>query len=277
MKAIDPDTYIVAEIWEESVPWLQGDQFDAVMNYPLTEAIIAFAAGDRVIKETVTGRSYAPWPGIDGRVFADRVDRLLALYPWEIQLAQLNLLDSHDTSRFLSIAGGDVASVKLGALLMFAFPGAPSIYYGDEIGLTGALPDHCVRKTFPWHDPDGWNRDLLAYYRAVIALRRARPALRVGAFRRLSASRDTYVFERRLDDATVVIAVNVGDRPVQVLIRLETTVEAMSPPDLLFATENGVTITEGRNNLTIELPPRSGSAIALAAGTTPVTSGGQRQ
>src|SRR3712207_7788190 len=62
IKAINPEAYIVAEIWEESPQWLQGDQFDAVMTYPLTEALIAFTAGDRVRRETVEDRAYKPWP-----------------------------------------------------------------------------------------------------------------------------------------------------------------------------------------------------------------------
>lgn len=277
VKAINAETYIVAEIWEESVPWLQGDQFDAVMNYPLTEALIAFTAGYRVVRETVAGRSYAPWPGIDGLAFAGRIDRLLALYPWEIQLAQLNLLDSHDTSRFLSIAGGDVTSVKLGALLMFTFPGAPSIYYGDEIGLTGALPDHWVRKSFPWHQPDQWNYDLLDFYRALIAVRRAHPALRIGTFRRIAAARESYVFERDLDDDTLVIAANVGDTPVQIPVRTQAPSAVETPVEVLFATRDGVTASAAAD-VVIGLPARSGVVIALPSRAGPVTSeGGYRE
>lgn len=141
VKAINPDAYIVAEIWEESPEWLRGDQFDAVMNYPLTEALISFVAGKRLRRELVEGKGYRPVPGIAARQFADRVDRVLTLYPWPVTLAQLNLLDSHDTARFISIADGDVSSVRLATLLLFTLPGAPSMYYGDEIGLSGGGTD----------------------------------------------------------------------------------------------------------------------------------------
>lgn len=113
IKAINPDAYIVGEVWWDSREWLQGNQFDGVMNYLWTEAAIAFSAGARVQRDQVADRSYYPWPGIDGVTYADKIDYLLALYPWPIQLTQLNLLDSHDTARFITIVDGDRASVKL--------------------------------------------------------------------------------------------------------------------------------------------------------------------
>src|SRR5262249_32892033 len=140
VKAINPEAYLVGEVWGEARQWLQGGRLEGVMTCLCAEAAVAFTAGPRVRPETIAGRAYAPWPGIDGHGYAAKIDHLLGLYPWPIQLTQLNLLDSHDTSRFISMAGGDVASVQLGTLLLFTFPGAPSIYYGDEIGLTGALP-----------------------------------------------------------------------------------------------------------------------------------------
>ena len=105
IRAINPEAYIVAEIWEESPQWLQGDTFDATMNYPLTEALLRFTVGDRLDRATVEGRSYRPYPAMDAPAFADRIDALLSLYPWPVTLVQLNLLDSHDTARFLTIGG----------------------------------------------------------------------------------------------------------------------------------------------------------------------------
>ncbi len=211
IKAINPDAYIVAEIWEESPQWLQGDQFDAVMNYPLNEALIKYVVGDRTRREEVGDRAYQPWPAATAREFADRIDDLLRLYPWPIQLAQLNLLDSHDTARFITIAGGDEGSVRLATLLLMTFPGAPSIYYGDEIGLAGGRPDAFARRTFPWDHPERWNTDLLRFHKDVIALRKAHPALRVGSFQRLYADDAVYVFARALDDSRIVVAVNVAE------------------------------------------------------------------
>ncbi len=261
VKAINPEACIVAEIWHDSRPWLQGDQFDAVMNYLFTEAAIAFAAGHRVVRETVVGRSYAPWPGIDAPGYAAKIDHLLGLYPWPIQLAQLNLLDSHDTSRFLTIAGGDAASVRLGNLLMFTFPGAPCVYYGDEIGLTGALPDHWARKTFPWDHPDRWDTELLTFFKELIALRRAHPALRVGAYHRLVAEGGVYAFARTLDDTSLVVAVNAADDEATVEVPLSRPPTA---PVTLFAMGGSLGYAGTATGLALTLPGRSGIVLDVS-------------
>ncbi|MGL5130904.1 MAG: glycoside hydrolase family 13 protein, partial [Planktothrix sp.] len=133
VKAINPEAYIVGEVWEDSREWLDGKQFDGVMNYLFTAPTIAFIAGDRVKIELVESPSYFPYPALSAKEYGQKIQDLLALYPWEIQLTQLNLLDSHDTARLITIAGGDKASVELATLLLFTFPGAPSIYYGDEV------------------------------------------------------------------------------------------------------------------------------------------------
>jgi neopullulanase len=99
---------------------------------------------------------------------------------------------------------------------MFAYPGAPCIYYGDEIGLTGRHDPDC-RKTFPW-DPSKWDQGLLAFAKQLIALRRAHPALRRGSYHRLYAADGVYVFGRQLDGERLVIALNAapGTRSIEV-------------------------------------------------------------
>ena len=92
--------------------------------------------------------------------------------------AQLNLLDSHDTARFITCARGDESALRLAALFMLTYPGAPCIYYGDEIGLDGRHDPDC-RKAFPC-DENRWNHDLRDFFKRCIALRWAHPALRRG-------------------------------------------------------------------------------------------------
>ncbi|HNP74373.1 MAG TPA: glycoside hydrolase family 13 protein, partial [Kouleothrix sp.] len=213
VKAINPEAYIVGEIWHDSRPWLQGDQFDAVMNYLFTEAAIAFCAGPRVLPDQVAGRSYHPIPALSGYDYANKIDWLLQIYPWEIQLAQLNLLDSHDTARLISIANGDTASVRLATLLQMTYPGAPSIYYGDEIGLPGTNFDPDTRRGMPWANRERWDMDLLAYHKQLIALRHAHPALRTGAYARLHADDATYAFARADAAEALLVAVNVAEQP----------------------------------------------------------------
>lgn len=190
------------------------------MNYPFTGAAIAFAAQDRVDPALVGDRAYIPYPALSGEEYGRSIDRLLGLYPWEVQHAQLNLLDSHDTARCLTLAGNDEASLRLASLLLFTFPGAPCVYYGDEIGLTGGIPDRWARKSFPWERPEVWNRGLLEHYRELIALRRAHPALRTGRYRSLTAEGAAYAFLREGDGEALLVAVNAGDTPAALSVPL---------------------------------------------------------
>jgi cyclomaltodextrinase len=212
VKAINPDAYIVGEVWHEAGQWLQGDQFDAVMNYLFTGPTIAYTAGPRVRPELIEGRDYSATPPLSAMSYASTIDWLLNLYPREIQLAQLNLLNSHDTARLLTIAGGDRASVHLATLLLLTFPGAPSIYYGDEIGLAGGV-DPDSRRTFPWDTPETWDLEVLDYHKRLIALRHAHPALRTGTFHRLYADLDVYAFVRMLDGKRILVIVNAAEEP----------------------------------------------------------------
>ena len=263
VKAINPDAYIVGEIWEEARPWLEGDQFDGVMNYRFTEAVLRFVVGERLDRQTVLDKGYRPWPAANGLEFAAAIERLLRLYPWPIQLAQLNLLGSHDTARFLTIAGGDEASLRLGALLLFTFPGAPSVYYGDEIGLTGGPPDAMARKSFPWDHPETWRAALRAYHKELIALRLAHSALRVGDVEPLAATADTYAFGRVLEGTYLVVAVNVAEGPR--LARVAPTAPGVRSglPSVLFGAPQDLNATSGAYTFT--LPARAGVVLDLSA------------
>ncbi|MBF2078400.1 MAG: glycoside hydrolase family 13 protein [Synechococcales cyanobacterium T60_A2020_003] len=216
-KAVNPDAYIVGEVWTDSRQWLDGTQFDGVMNYLFTAPTIAFTAGDRVQIEYVENMSYEPYPALNAEGYAHKIQALLQLYPWEIQLTQLNLLDSHDTARLITIANQDRDSVKLATLLLMTFPGAPSIYYGDEVGLVGGRDPDC-RRSFP---PESeWNLDVLAYHGELIALRHAYTALRIGTYRVIYAEGEVYAFARSHIDQTLIVAVNVGMKSAQITLDL---------------------------------------------------------
>ncbi len=211
-KAINPDLYIVGEIWDDATWWIEdGTRFDGVMNYPLAGSTLAFCGGPRIDKKIAKDLPYQVGPPLDAQGYGDAVDALLASYPWEATCANLNLLGSHDVPRILSLAGGDTATVVLSVLLQMTFPGAPSVYYGDEIGLAGGKdPDN--RRGFPWSDESVWDLDILAAHRELVALRATCPALRRGSYRRLQTdSVAIHAFERRTDDDHLIIAVNCWD------------------------------------------------------------------
>ena len=257
VKAINPEAYIVGEVWEDSSEWLDGTQFDGVMNYLFAAPTIAFTAGDRVDIDQVKDRSYHPYPPLFAPDYAEKIQHLLQLYPWEIQLTQLNLLASHDTARLLSIAGDDRASVELATLLLLTFPGAPSIYYGDEVGLPGRL-DPDSRRSFPIDAR--WERDVLDYHRQLIALRHQYPALRTGSYQVLYAHTETYVFARILDSEEIVVALNAGTAPSKV--SFEVAKLKSQPSKLLYGSADVEWEGEGESQkLKLNLPSRSGCIL----------------
>lgn len=172
-RAIRPDAYLVGEIWRVAPQWLRGDRFDALMNYPLGEAILGFAGGSRLDWEVIAGhREFsASLRGLDGPAFAARVMELAAAYDRDAVAVQLNVLGSHDTPRMRTILGDDPNGVRLATLLQAALPGAPCIYYGDEVGMAGGVDPAC-RGGFPW-DEARWEPGLRESIQAALRLRMA--------------------------------------------------------------------------------------------------------
>ena len=251
VRKINPEAYIVGEIWHESQRWLQGDQFDAIMNYDVTKPCLAYFSGkhlDLKVLHQQTNYHGIHYP-IDAHEFANRIDHNLQLYKRDVTYAQLNSLDTHDTPRFLSCAGGDKDALKLAWLFQFAYPGAPCIYYGDEIGLDGKHdPDN--RKSFPWEESK-WDKDLLNYAKELIKLRKKNPALRRGDFKRLWSANGVYAFSRSLDEKTFVIALNALEAPQQAEVRFEG-----KHPKVVFGEASNVSVSDHRLMFTI--PARRG-------------------
>lgn len=251
VRAINPDAYIVGEIWHESQRWLQGDQFDAIMNYDVTKPVLGFFGGRhldiRILHQQANyhGIKHA----IDAHEFANRIDHNRGLYKPDITYSQLNLLDSHDTPRFLSCVGGDKDALKLAFLFLFTYPGAPCVYYGDEVGVDGEHDPYC-RKSFPW-DESKWDKSLHAYVKDAIALRKKNEAFRRGDFTRLWSADGMYAFSRSLDDKAFVVALNVSDSPQQAEVRFEAR-----SPKVVFGAATGITAGDGRVRFTV--PARSG-------------------
>ncbi|HWH23947.1 MAG TPA: glycoside hydrolase family 13 protein [Candidatus Limnocylindria bacterium] len=211
VRAVNPEAYIVAEIWRVKPAWLTGDTFDGLMNYPLTEALLSFVAGRQLDPEVVaTQHEYRQFVRpIDAPAFAAELERLLSAYSPATAEAQLNLLGSHDTARFRTVAGGDVAALRLALAGVLTLPGAPCIYYGDEIGMEGRHDPDC-RRAFPW-DAERWDRGLLEFARAMIALRHAEPVLRHGTYRTLVAEGEAVAYAREADGEVALTVINAGD------------------------------------------------------------------
>ncbi|WP_151736328.1 alpha-glycosidase ['Paenibacillus yunnanensis' Narsing Rao et al. 2020] len=182
VKQVNPEAYIVGEVWSDSLTWLLGDQFDSVMNYPFSGTVLEFFNG-----------------GMDSITFGERIGGLLMRYPQQTNEVVFNLLGSHDTPRLLTVVGGDRRRLKLAVVFLFTFMGTPCIYYGDEIGLTGGEDPDC-RKCMEW-DEQKQDRELYDFYKLLIALRKDNKALREGRFRILEACQgDPCIVYERADE-----------------------------------------------------------------------------
>ena len=213
--AVNPEAYIVGEIWNPAPEWLAGDRFDALMNYPLAEAILSFTGAGRLDADLVatTHEFSRHVRDDDGPEFARRLADVMATYPPDITSLQLNLLDSHDTPRFLSLAGGDATALRLAALIQMTLPGAPCIYYGDEVGLDGRADPDC-RRAYPW-DVARQDRSLRDFVAGLTAMRHAHPALRRGRFEVLAAEGSAVAYGLFGADTSMVVVVNAGDSPAR--------------------------------------------------------------
>lgn len=192
VKKAKPDAYILGEVWHESSIWLEGDQFDAVMNYPFTNAVLDFFINRNV----------------DAEKFSFMLGKQLAGYPRQASEVAFNLLDSHDTARLLTLAGGDKRLMKLAALFQFTYSGTPCIYYGDEIGMDGGHDPGC-RKCMEW-DENKQDKDLFSFYQTIIKLRKEHTALRTGTFKFLTADNQggKLAYVREDDNETIIVLVN---------------------------------------------------------------------
>lgn len=197
VKSADPEAYLVGEIWEADARWVGPGHFDGLMNYPLRQALL----------EWIAARQSGP------TAFARRLEELRAICPEAHHRAQYLTLGSHDTERVRTLCGGEARKVRLLYLLLFALPGAPAIYYGDEIGLEGGKDPDC-RAAFPW-DEGRWDTVTRAFVKDLIAVRKAVPALRRGTLTHILADDDAGVlaFARGAGAEGVICAANASSAP----------------------------------------------------------------
>ena len=161
--AQNPEAIIIGEDWHRAVRYLNGDEYDGIMNYGVTKACLDLLA----------------FHTIDSNAFRDRIVRLYHTYSIAANQKMLNLLGSHDTDRFLTRVKGDASRFRTAAAIMFFYPGIPCVYYGDEIGMEGGYDPDC-RRTFRWNE-DSWDEETRNLIKKLMKLKKE-PALSDGIF-----------------------------------------------------------------------------------------------
>jgi cyclomaltodextrinase / maltogenic alpha-amylase / neopullulanase len=203
IKRHQPDALTVSETWFDSSKYLLGDMFDSTMNYIFRNAVIEYAAGGKAVD------------------LVSQLEAVREAYPPQAFHALMNLLSTHDAARALHQFGfhddttdaAVIARAKqrllLAAFIQMTYPGAPTIYYGDEVGVTGG-EDPYNRATYPWEDVGGKpDKALLAEFKKLTAMRHRHAVLRRGALLApLHVSEHVIVFAREHQGARALVAVN---------------------------------------------------------------------
>jgi glycosidase len=243
VKKANPEAYLVGEIWEADPRWVGPSHFDGLIHYPLMEVLLDFIANNKV----------------KASKFAARVEELYSLYPRENIHSQFLSIGSHDTVRLFTICGGDERIARQAFLFQFCHPGAPVIYYGDEIGMQGGK-DPANRHTFPW-DQSLWNHDLRAYVQQLISLRHQLPALRRGTLERIAVNNKTQLcaFGRISEAGSAAVVLNASDSAQR--MNIDVSKLGWSDGEVIKEALDGDEFVISEGQLEVELQPHGGALL----------------
>ena len=188
-RKANPESVLIAEIWENAEQWIFEDMFDSAMNYEFRKHVRDFVAFNK----------------IDAQGFEARMTQMLLRYPTGMVQGQLNLLDSHDVSRFMYLLNS-VDKYKLSLVLLYTCVGIPCLFYGDELGVTGCK-EFEYRAPMPWDNPKINLKDFIL---ALSELRKDETFV-YGSYKTVLTSGNVYSFVRSLGDKTYQITINAGE------------------------------------------------------------------
>ena len=188
IKSVKPEAFLLAETWKDGRDLLRGDQMDSVMNYLFRDAVVDFFAKGE----------------IDAITFEHRISQMIFGYSHIMRPALYNAIGSHDTTRFLTMCGGDLRRLRLAAVFQMTFLGMPVLYYGDEIGMDGENDPDC-RKTMDW---DNMDEGLLAFFKRLTSLRRELPSLKSGDYKSIYSNGSITAFARQYGLETTYVVIN---------------------------------------------------------------------
>lgn len=239
VKEEKPDVFLIGEIWEDASQWLNGDQFDSVMNYRFTEICKSFFAFNDISVDE----------------FDNRLGFMLMRYKRQISLVQMNLLDSHDVPRFLYYCGEDARKLKLAVLFLMTYAGIPSVFAGDEKGISGFL-DTEYRSQMIWKDTP-FTLELFNHYKKLISIRKKYIDIFTGGVKTIykDNAKGIYCFSRFSETEEIVVVLNNSEFRQTVSLPLKNLDKGCI--DLL--TKNTFKCDSGSSALTLE--PLEGAVL----------------
>lgn len=191
VKSAKSDALLIGEIWEDAQEWLRGDQFDSTMNYRFMNLCNDFFA---------TG-------SISATIFSQQLNSMLMRYSTPMSQIQMNLLDSHDVPRFLTKCSGDIDKLKLAMLFMLSFVGIPSIFYGNEVLISGETESE-YRSPMRWK-PSNSQLKMIDYVSTLIKIRNSHSTLTDGTFICIdTGDENVLAFERKNSEESLLVIIN---------------------------------------------------------------------
>lgn len=281
VKEVNPDALILAEHYGDPGPWLEGDQWDSVMNYDaFMEPLTWFLTGMEKHSDSFSGELLG-----NGKNFFNAMSYHMSRMQPSSILTAMNELSNHDHSRFLTRTNGVVGRIgTVGAeaanrgvkvcvlreavMVQMTWPGAPTVYYGDEAGVCG-WTDPDSRRTYPWGHED---LELIEYHRYMIRIHKALPVLRRGAVKELLAGRNVIAYGRMLGKYQAVVAVNnnAQERELELPVWQLGITGEVPLARLMLSTEEGYNVGALRypvrdGMLKLKMPPYSAALFATYA------------
>lgn len=205
VKNTNPDAYLLGEIWDGDPHWVGEHHFDGLMHYPIRTLILDLLSGE-----------------INAPDFMAASVNWLHRFPIENSYAMYNTLGSHDTERLFTVLGKSVEKAKLAFLFLMCYPGAPAVYYGDEVGIEGGKDPEC-RRTFNW-DESTWNIELRQWIKALIRIRKDKTSMRRGDYQPLHpGENNSFAFCRTDGKDSILVVGNASDQKTTLTLDLTGT------------------------------------------------------
>jgi cyclomaltodextrinase / maltogenic alpha-amylase / neopullulanase len=219
VREIKPDCVLIGENWHDAYAYLQGDQYDSIMNYAFTKACL----------------DYYAFGAFDAKGFAEKLNHLLMRNNGQVNAMMFNLLDSHDTDRFYTSINKNKDKMLSALAVMNMYIGVPCIYYGTEICLEGGYdPDN--RRCFDWEESH-WDISYMEIFKKLLALKQ-KPVLQSGDIQITYDDRLCYI-SRTYQDSEILLIVNQSGETVE-LNRTESILVANKLSDKYLHTDGFV-------------------------------------